>query len=76
MNIKGVDMDITIPKWIVEELRKDTERSLQYLIKLILKEYVEDEEWRNKIVEKERKREEDRKGGRSGIGRGIRNPNK
>lgn len=52
-------MELELPKWLVKELSKDTDKSIQYIIKEILKEYVRGEEGkkiRTKIIEKERVR--------------------
>lgn len=52
-------MELELPKWLVKELSKDTDKSIQYIIKEILKEYVRGEEGRKireRIIEKERVR--------------------
>tara|TARA_B100001105_G_scaffold247568_1_gene232392 strand:- start:2244 stop:2417 length:174 start_codon:yes stop_codon:yes gene_type:complete len=50
-------MDLQLPKWMAKELYKDTDRSLQYYIKHVIKEYLNDPEWREKVIEKERGKE-------------------
>lgn len=55
-------MQLQLPKWMVMELSKDTDMSLQYYIKTILKEYINNKEMRDNIKKEEEKRKEEREG--------------
>ncbi|AGH31904.1 hypothetical protein VPIG_00046 [Vibrio phage PWH3a-P1] len=57
-------MQLDLPKWLCEELNKDTNRSIQTYIKGVLIEYVNNSEWREIGKEIERNKE----GGR-GLGK-------
>ncbi|MCP3681960.1 MAG: hypothetical protein GY861_04645 [bacterium] len=49
-------MELNIPKWMAEEVEKDSTKSVQYTIKEILKEYLRSDEGR-KIRKRIRERE-------------------
>lgn len=51
-------MQLDLPKWLCEELNKDTNRSIQTYIKVVLIEYINNNEWREvgKRVEGEKEK--------------------
>lgn len=57
-------MQLQLPKWLCQELMKDTDRSVQSFIKTVLTEYVNNEEWREgiKIVESGKEKGRNREG--------------
>lgn len=59
-------MQLNLPKWMCDEIESDSNMSVQYIIKEILKEYLDSEEGRI-IRNRIRRREEDR-------GEGIEHP--
>jgi len=42
-------VQLQLPKWLCQELMKDTDRSVQSFIKTVLTEYVNNEKWREEI---------------------------